>query len=1061
MDDLDFGATIKGFASGQKVFNRYTLKKILGRGGMGVVWLAQDSELDREVALKFLPEIVALDPEALGDLKRETRRNLALTHENIVRINDFVSDGRTAAISMEYVDGATLSALKLEKSGRVLTLDEIRPWLGQLCDALGYAHGRAKVVHRDLKPANLMLTKTGDLKITDFGIARGISDSVSRVSAQAAGSSGTPVYMSPQQMMGEKPAVTDDIYALGATLYELLTGKPPFYSGNVFMQVQNKMPPSLAERRKELEITSETVPAHWERTIAACLAKEAKDRPQNMGEVAELLGITTKDQPSPRMRLIETKSAKVGGVALDNPVVERLDSRTNSGGQVKALESTRSTKAPLYAGFAAAVIVLGGLGWYFGVHVPAQERLAEPVRNKAEISTRPVRSEPTPGPQAMAPGEKSSVPAAPSPAVLPAVVETPKNPQPEQPWENSLGMIFKPVPGTKVLFSIWETRVRDYRTFLSETGNTWNPPDYPQGPTHPVCSVSWNSAQSFCQWLTKRERRAGQLTANQRYRLPTDAEWSTAVGLSGEPDGSPSDKQFSETATPYYPWGKDFPPPVGFGNYRRDVGTDDYDFSSPVGTFPANQFGLFDLSGNAWEWCEDLLYGSAKDQTARTMRGSAFYSDLDNLATSARNGFTPEQEGGGFRVVLETGATEVATHAFPEPYRRRDAAILEANLSAGRDMLARLNNDAAWRELPDGLRLKVVRPGTGAAVHSLSRLGLRYVIKDTTGKVLINTEWTGGTLDTMMKNLVPGIAEGLRYVRAGGAIELFVPPQLAYGDASDGVFPPGATLDATIELLAVDGEAAPPAGKTYAPVLAVTSELRPGQALNIVDLQMQFQPIPAGSFVMGSATGGDGDERPVTKVKISRPFWLGRTEVTQGQWHDLMGTMPSAAKGEFLPVNQVSWDDAMAYCGKLTARERAANRLPAGYVFTLPTEAQWEYACRAGSTQDVLTREMEASMWHDENSHDEPHPVGQKPANAWGLHDIHGNVFEWCRAWMGVYPGGLVADPVGEATRTLDAFRGGAYENNRSQGRPGSRGHSVTDYKASNVGFRVALVPLN
>ena len=126
MNDLDLGATIKGFSPGQKVFNRYTLKKILGRGGMGVVWLAQDGELDREVALKFLPEIVALDPEALVDLKRETRRNLDLTHPHIVRIYDFVADSRTAAISMEYVNGASLSALKLDKSARVFTPDEIR-----------------------------------------------------------------------------------------------------------------------------------------------------------------------------------------------------------------------------------------------------------------------------------------------------------------------------------------------------------------------------------------------------------------------------------------------------------------------------------------------------------------------------------------------------------------------------------------------------------------------------------------------------------------------------------------------------------------------------------------------------------------------------------------------------------------------------------------------------------------------------------------------------------------------------------------------------------------------
>jgi serine/threonine protein kinase len=202
-DDLDLGATIKGFSPGQKVFRRYTLKKILGRGGMGVVWLARDEELERDVALKFLPEVVALDKESLEELKRETRRNLDLTHPHIVRIYDFIQDGRSAAIAMEYVEGASLAALKTEQPERIFPVEKLRPWVAQLCDALHYAHTKAKVVHRDLKPANLMIAANGDLKVTDFGIARSISDSVSRVSAQA-GSSGTPVYMSPQQMMGKR-----------------------------------------------------------------------------------------------------------------------------------------------------------------------------------------------------------------------------------------------------------------------------------------------------------------------------------------------------------------------------------------------------------------------------------------------------------------------------------------------------------------------------------------------------------------------------------------------------------------------------------------------------------------------------------------------------------------------------------------------------------------------------------------------------------------------------------------------------------------------------------------
>ena len=286
MDELDLGATIRGFSAGQKIFGRYTLKRLLGRGGMGVVWLARDASLERDVAIKMLPEMVASDPAAVRELKRETSRSQQLSHPHILRIFDFAEGAGLCGITMELVEGGTLTARRLDQPGEVLTVGQLEPWVRQLCEALAYAHDKVKIVHRDLKPANLMLTPDSDLKIADFGIAASVSDSVSRASRQA-GSSGTPVYMSPQQMMGEKPAVTDDIYSLGATLYELLTGKPPFYSGNVMMQVQNKVPPPIAERRQELGVEGATVPAVWEKTIAACLAKEAKDRPQSAGEVAE------------------------------------------------------------------------------------------------------------------------------------------------------------------------------------------------------------------------------------------------------------------------------------------------------------------------------------------------------------------------------------------------------------------------------------------------------------------------------------------------------------------------------------------------------------------------------------------------------------------------------------------------------------------------------------------------------------------------------------------------------------------------------------------------------
>src|SRR5436853_1800519 len=148
---------------------------------MGLVWLARDEELERDVALKFLPDLMIHDRAAFDQLRRETKRCLELTHPHIVRINDFVHDERSGCISMEYIDGETLSNLRAEKEQKVFEPDELTPWTSQLCDALDYAHNHAKIIHRDLKPANLMVNKKGDLKVSDFGIARSLGDSMSQL----------------------------------------------------------------------------------------------------------------------------------------------------------------------------------------------------------------------------------------------------------------------------------------------------------------------------------------------------------------------------------------------------------------------------------------------------------------------------------------------------------------------------------------------------------------------------------------------------------------------------------------------------------------------------------------------------------------------------------------------------------------------------------------------------------------------------------------------------------------------------------------------------------------
>lgn len=263
----------------------------------------------------------------------------------------------------------------------------------------------------------------------------------------------------------------------------------------------------------------------------------------------------------------------------------------------------------------------------------------------------------------------------------------------DAPLENSLGMKFVPVPiiggptdGQRVLFSIWDTRVQDYAIFATETKRDWPKPDFEQGPTQPAVNVSWEDATAFCAWLTERERKAGKLGANEQYRLPSDHEWSCAVGIGQREDAAklPSEKAGKIRE---YPWGTQWPPPRNAGNYASEelrplLGSptlsdvtsviagyhDGYAFTSPVGSYSANRFGLFDMGGNAWQWCEDRATGG---QDLRVMRGAS-WDNRDAAYTplmSARVG-RPAARGmhfGGFRCVHETRSPASTASGSAQP----------------------------------------------------------------------------------------------------------------------------------------------------------------------------------------------------------------------------------------------------------------------------------------------------------------------------------------------------------------------------------------------------------
>jgi len=225
--------------------------------------------------------------------------------------------------------------------------------------------------------------------------------------------------------------------------------------------------------------------------------------------------------------------------------------------------------------------------------------------------------------------------------------------------------------------------------------------------------------------------------------------------------------------------------------------------------------------------------------------------------------------------------------------------------------------------------------------------------------------------------------------------------------------------------------------------------------------------IAPGTFRMGSPYNEvDRSERegPPTAVTISRGYWMGKYEVTQREYLAVMGSNPSYYTGDTnRPVEEVSWNDAVAYCAALTERERAAGRIGTNSVYRLPTEAEWEYACRGWTStrfsygDDPGYTNLTSYAWYGDNGG--THRVGQKLPNPWGLYDMHGSVWEWCQDWYGDYAGGIALDPQGPNTGSARVNRGGSWGSLAGLCRSAYRNDLIPDGRGSRIGFRVVLAP--
>ena len=897
-------------------FPAYEIMRLLGRGGMGAVYLARQISLNRLVAIKLLPANLSEGEINFAErFKNEAQAMAQLNHPGIVAVYDF---GQTANgllfIVMEYIEGTDVQ-LMLASQGRLHSAHAMAI-TAHVCDALQYAHMRG-IIHRDIKPSNIMVSSDGVVKVADFGLAK-MSHGQTTVLTQSGMAMGTLHFMAPEALtLGTAVDQRADIYAVGVMLYQMLTGRLP----QGMFEMPSFQVPGLDPR--------------YDRIVARALRDDREQRYQAAFElrhdldailtqpveqvvpeaVEEVKALPPVDQrgkkkarvpslPPLRAALPESAGKKRSGIVLSALcLIAAFVYYSGYDPSPTAIQPELATKDKSFRfGDSRYLLVNEKLTWdeakakaeTLGGHLAVITSKAEDDRVKQSVTEGDSRREIWVGglskrvkgpwewvteepfeysawggnePDGSGKNNRFGI-ALLSNASDPLKVRwtdagveqrheflvewndsvrsgaTPVLATKEQPFINTLGMKFVPVPETKVLFSIWDTRVRDYAVYAEEqeaSGKTvdasWRTQSrhgVPAGrePDHPVVAVGWDEAQAFCQWLTKKEGAEGGLPEGAWYRLPSDEEWSWAVGLPPEQGATPADK--SEKNSLDYPWGKEWPPSRKVGNYademfhakfpkdfqhkERDqpwiVGYEDgYATTSPVGCFPANAHGLYDMGGNVFQWCEDWF---DKDQKYRVWRGGSFgNSGQRGLLSSCRDRKVPSHRGdsNGFRCVL----------AFSE----------------------------------DG-RLSPVKASVPAAAS------------------------VAPTLQASASAIVP--------------------------------------VTATKETPFVN------------------------------TLGMKFVPVPI--------TGGPTDRKRVlfsvweTRVQDYEMF----VKETHPGW-----LKPEYAQDPAHPVINVSWDDAQTFCAWLTKREHEEGKLGAQDSYRLPSDHEWSCAVGIGELEDAFIRPVEKS----------------------------------------------------------------------------------------------------
>ncbi|HBJ36770.1 MAG TPA: hypothetical protein DDZ51_18850 [Planctomycetaceae bacterium] len=975
---------------------RYQIEGTLGQGGMGEVLLATDTRLKRKVAIKRVLGPLAQSKSALARFVTEAQAIATLNHPHVVQIHDYGRSSDGPFLIMEYVDGGTLLD---QCSGDAISLETAVNLACQLCDGLGKAHD-AGIIHRDIKPANVLMTKDGTPKLTDFGLAKieAGDDGMTMTGAVL----GTVDFMPPEQR--RDAALIDarsDLWSLAATLYQMVTGKSPKV------------------------IRLDQVPASLTKFLGKALEDAPDDRFQNAIEFRESLRatLTTRD--------LQLTDLTVGQCNQCNAINEAGRKYCRGcGGSLEVTCLSCEAQLPIWDQYC------GNCG--SNQNDLVKERLAELSDRQAD-AIRELNAYDYESAIAIATEIRDQS----DPRLghyrewSEQFIEDVQSQQTQQ-WDRINSLVDE---------ALTHEAAFDYPAAIHALLQVPEPlrevttSRWPDGIASHLSRVK--DKLSECKRL---ELHISQCIAAKKLTgLLKDVESLHALRPDRADVITIKDKLVARRENLRAVCDQ------AYAEAQRLFAAQDYDAC-------LKEFGKIDA-----DFADSSIMKMIGEVQARRSRLSQLRQIISHaVATKAPEGLLPK-----VNEALEIKADAPDLRKLQEQLLKREERLSALN------QIETLDRNVHTRRLSKAIAVIAATILFGVLFAGTFKLlkdsGYKDSSRQITGEsVPRDTNEPTSPVPEVDLPTPPAKYSSFPSLKESGEVSTTWPLSSKNdSDRSKSVEVEGFSDRKQSSLQAPPIPIAPFSeneAKSHQAAWAAYLD-QPVEFTNSIGMKLKL--IPAGTFMMGSPESEEErrDNETRHRVTLTKPYHLGTTEVTQGQWESVMGTtlwkgQMYVQEGSNNAATYVSWDDAVEFCRRLSAKE--------GRTYRLPTEAEWEYACRAGKTTaysfgDDAAQLSEYGWWGgiDGNGNSQAeqyaHAVGLKRANAFGLYDMHGNVWEWCSDWYGDYPASAQVDPLGAAPGSERVFRGGGWDHNVWGCRSAFRMWSAPGYRSFYLGFRLAL----